>query len=104
MEGEIKDKRRQMELLNTKISSLNDPEGIESTIAKYDSEYKQLQLVQQKQEKENMTKKKAVADEIRRALTLAKEYEDTKKKQLSEMHAYIRKKKEEGEQIRLLDS
>lgn len=45
-----------------------------------------------------------MADEIRKALTLAKEYDDAKKKQLNEMNAYIERRKKEGEQIHLLDS
>jgi hypothetical protein len=51
-----------------------------------------------------MAKIMAVTDEIRRALTLAKEYEAHKKKPLEEMNSYIRQKQEECENIKLLDS
>lgn len=61
-------------------------------------------MQKEKDEKEHIAKKKAVADEIRKALTLAKEYDDAKKKQLNEMNAYIERRKKEGEQIQLLDS
>ena len=84
--------------------SLNDPKGVESTIKKLDAEYEQLQIRQQKEEKKNIAKIMAVTDEIRRALTLAKEYEAHKKKRLEEMNSYIRQKQEECENIKLLDS
>ncbi len=51
-----------------------------------------------------MAKVKAVTDEIRRALTLAKEYDAHEKKRLEEMNSYIRQKQEECENIKLLDS
>jgi len=104
LESDIRDKHRQLDLLNNKISSTNDPMGVDSTIDKYNAEYKQLQLQQLKQEKENMANKKAVADEIRKALEMAKKYEDAKRKQLSEMNAYIEKRKKECAKIELLDS
>jgi hypothetical protein len=51
-----------------------------------------------------MAKIKAVTDEIRLALTLAKEYEAHKKNRLEEMNSYILHKQEECENIKLLDS
>jgi hypothetical protein len=51
-----------------------------------------------------MAKMKAVTDEIRRSLSLAKEYEAHKKNRLEEMNSYIRQKQEECENIKLLDS
>ena len=51
-----------------------------------------------------MAKIKAVTDEVRRALTLAREYEAHKKKRLEEMNSYIRQKHEKCENILLLDS
>lgn len=104
LEADIQDKRRQLVLLNDRISSLNDPKGIESTIKKYEDEYEQLQLRQRKEEKENTAKLKAVHDEIVKALTLAKEYEVQKEKKLEEMNDYIRRQKEAIENVRLLDS
>ena len=105
MEDDIKGKRRELESLNTKISSLNDPDGVESTVAKFDSEYQQLQLQKQMQAKENEIKKKVVADEIRRAIVMAKEYEDDRDKELDEMNKYLQKKDEEARnKLKLLDS
>ena len=43
LEGDIQDKPRQLETLNDRISSLNDPKGIETTIKEYNDEYEQLQ-------------------------------------------------------------
>ena len=45
-----------------------------------------------------------MADEIRNALNHAKECKEANQKRLSEMNAYIEKKKVEAEQIKLLDS
>eukprot|EP00571_Detonula_confervacea_P007692 CAMPEP_0172324148 /NCGR_PEP_ID=MMETSP1058-20130122/50580_1 /TAXON_ID=83371 /ORGANISM="Detonula confervacea, Strain CCMP 353" /LENGTH=703 /DNA_ID=CAMNT_0013040345 /DNA_START=80 /DNA_END=2191 /DNA_ORIENTATION=- len=104
LETDIKGKQRQLDLLKTRISSLNDPKGVESTLAKYNAEYKQLQLQQQKEEKEYTAKKKAVADAIHKALMLAKEYEVAKETKLKEMNVYIAKRKEESKKIKLLDS
>ena len=59
---------RQLELLNNRISFLSDPRGIKSTIKKNDAEYERLQVRQQKEKKEKMTKMKAVTYETRRAL------------------------------------
>ena len=68
LEADIQGKRRQFELLNSKISSLTDPKGVESTIKKLDAEYKQLQARQQKEEKENMANIKAVTDKIEKKM------------------------------------
>ena len=105
LEDDIKGKRRELESLNTKISSLNDPDGVESTVAKFDSEHQQLQLQKQMQAKENEIKKKAVADEIRRAIVLAKEFEEDRDKELDDMNKYLQKKDEEARsKLNLLDS
>ena len=104
LEADIHGKQHQLELLNNRISSLKDLKGVESTIKKLDAEYEQLQARQQKEEKENMAKIKAVTDELRRAFTLAKEYEAHKKKLLDDMNDYIRQKHEKCENILLLDS
>ena len=105
MEDDINGKRRELESLNTKISSLNDPDGVESSVAKFDSEYQQLQLQKQMQAKENEIKKKAVADEIRRAIVAANEYEEDRDKQLDDMNKYLQKKDEEARnKLKLLDS
>ena len=104
LEIDINGKHRQLDLLNTKISSLNDPRGVESTIEGYDAEYKRLQSQQRKEEGENTAKKKAVNDEIRNAFELAKEYEAAKRNKLNELNSYIGRRKEECEKIKLLDS
>mmetsp|Transcript_5498 Transcript_5498/g.11975 ORF Transcript_5498/g.11975 Transcript_5498/m.11975 type:complete len:733 (+) Transcript_5498:145-2343(+) len=104
LEADIEDKRRRLDLLNTKISSLDDPDGVAAAMERLEAEYKQLQLRQRREEKEHVANKRAVADEIRRALELAKEYEEEKRKRLSEMNAYIEKRREECARIQLLDS
>lgn len=102
--SDIKGKERQLDLLNTKISSLNDPKGVESTIEKYNAEYKQLQMEEQRQGREIMAMKKSVNDEIRKALVLAREFQVEREKKLSDMNEYIGKRKEEGAKLKLLDS
>jgi hypothetical protein len=104
LDEEINNKVRELELLRTKISSLSDPTLVESTIAKLDAEYKQLLVLQQQVEKDNIAQKKAVADEIQMALTLIQEYEVEKKEQMNEMNVYIQQRKEECDKIKLLDS
>ena len=84
LESDIQDKRRQLEILNDRISSLNDPKGIETTIKKCDDEYEQLKNRQRKEEKENLAKMKAVLDEIRHAIMLAKEKELTSRKEFED--------------------
>ena len=64
LEADIHGKQHQLELLNNRISSLMDLKGVESTIKKLDAEYEQLQAQQQKEEKENIAKIKAVTDEL----------------------------------------
>ncbi|KAL7549627.1 hypothetical protein ACHAWF_017696 [Thalassiosira exigua] len=104
LEAEIKDKRRQLKILGTKISSIDDPEGVEAALRKIESECERLEAQRQKQAKEIEAEKKAVNDEVRRALELAKEYKDHKEKKLAELNAYIEKKKEECDNIKLLES
>eukprot|EP00970_Alexandrium_tamarense_P018382 scaffold13330_cov205-Alexandrium_tamarense.AAC.19 len=104
LESEIKSKRRQLELLQTKITTLNDPKGTEATIEKYNAQYKQLQALQLKQDKENTAKKNAVAEEIRNAVEKAQKHQDFVKKAISEMNGYLKKKEEECMKLELLDS
>ena len=104
LESDIQDKRRQLEILNDRISSLNDPKGIETTIKKCDDEYEQLKNRQRKEEKENLAKMKAASDEIRHACMLVKENEAQKKQLFNDMNDYISQKMEECESFKLLES
>ena len=104
LNAEVLDKRRELDLCNTKIAALDDPEGRESAVAKYDAELARLRSQQREEEEEHVARKKAVADEIRNALTKAQEYEDRKKECLNNMNAHIDSKREECAKIKLLDS
>ncbi|KAL3760419.1 hypothetical protein ACHAWU_005954 [Discostella pseudostelligera] len=104
LETEINDNVRELESIQTKISSINDPTVVESNIAKIDAEYKQLKARQQQTVKEHVVTKKAVTDEIQMALTAIQEYEVDKREQLDGMNAYIRQKKEEFDKLKLMDS
>lgn len=90
--------------MNNRISSLNDPKVIESTIKKHDDEYEELQVRQRKEERENFAKLKAVSDEIRHAVMLAKEYDAKKKQLFNDMNDYISQKMEECESFKLKES
>ena len=63
-------KKKELERLNTKISSLNDPESIEKAIEKYNAQYRQLEVQQKKEENEHKATLKAVSEEIRNAVEL----------------------------------
>jgi chromosome segregation ATPase len=89
LEADIQDKRRQPELLNKRISSLNDPKGIESTIMKLDAEYEQLKLRQQREEKKNMAKLKAVTDELHECQKLEAALLNTFQKDSKMIKAYL---------------
>ncbi len=104
LEAEINDKVRELELLRAKISSLSDPTLVESTIAKLDVKRNQLILILQQAEEENISKKKAVTDEIQMALSLIQDYEVAKTEQLENMNAYINQRKRECEETKLLDA
>eukprot|EP00804_Cyclotella_cryptica_P023223 CCRYP_000416-RA/>CCRYP_000416-RA protein AED:0.05 eAED:0.05 QI:835/1/1/1/1/1/3/192/486 len=102
LESDILATHRQRELLQTKITTLNDPSGTESTIAKSDALYKELQVLQKKRDQENVTRLKAVAEEIRRAVEAAVEYEKFVQGVIEERNAYARKKKD-GLNLKFLD-
>lgn len=73
-------------------------------ITKYDTEYEDLRTWRRRQEEEDVANKNAVADEIRRALEMAREHKEYREKRLGEMNGYIKKKAEECARIELLDS
>lgn len=102
LESDIQAKHRQIELLQTKITSLNDPSGTDSAIAKCDALYEDLQALQTKRHQENVSRRKSVAEEIRRAVEAAAEYEKFVQRVIEERNAYARKKKE-GLNLKLLD-
>ncbi|KAL7521989.1 hypothetical protein ACHAWX_006685 [Stephanocyclus meneghinianus] len=102
LESDIQAKYRQIELLQTKITTLNDPNGTDSAIAKCDALYKDLQALQTKRHKENLSRRKSVAEEIRRAVEAAAEYEKFVQRVIEERNAYARKKKE-GLNLKLMD-
>eukprot|EP00986_Skeletonema_menzelii_P020290 scaffold30745_cov160-Skeletonema_menzelii.AAC.4 len=104
LENEIKAKKKELERLNTKISSLNDPQSIEAAIEKYDAQYRQLQTQQQKEEKEHAATLKAVSEEIRSAVELAEEWQEHKKKKLNKHNAQLEAAVEFASQLKLLDS
>jgi len=104
LENEIKAKKKELERLNTKIYSLNDPQSIEAAIEKYDAQYRQLQTQQQKEEKEHAATLKAVSEEIRSAVELAEEWQEHKKKKLNKHNAQLEAAVEFASQLKLLDS
>ncbi|KAL7496652.1 hypothetical protein ACHAWT_004783 [Skeletonema menzelii] len=104
LENEIKAKKKELERLNTKISSLNNPQSIEAAIEKYDAQYRQLQTQQQKEEKEHAATLKAVSEEIRSAVELAEEWQEHKKKKLNKHNAQLEAAVEFASQLKLLDS
>ncbi len=104
LENEVKAKKKELERLNTKISSLNDPQGIESAIEKYNTQYRQLQTQQKKEEKEHAARLKAVSEEIRSAVELAEEWQQHQKKTLNKHNAQLEAAVEFASQLKLLDS
>ncbi len=104
LENEVKAKKNELERLNTKISSLNDPQGIESAIEKYNAQYRQLQTQQKKEEKELAARLKAVSEEIQSAVELAEEWQQHQKKTLNKLNAQLEAAVEFASQLKLLDS
>ena len=104
IQNEVKAKKDELERLNTKISSLNDPQSIETAIEKYNAQYRQLQTRQQKEEKEHAARLKAVSEEIRSAVELAEEWQEHKKKALYKHNAQLEAAVEFASQLKLLDS
>ena len=84
-----------MQLLQAKINTLNDPSGTESTIAKYDEQYKELQATRKKQHDTIVAKKKAVAEEIRTAVEAVAVHETFVQRAIHEKNEYIETKKRE---------
>mmetsp|Transcript_19429 Transcript_19429/g.33117 ORF Transcript_19429/g.33117 Transcript_19429/m.33117 type:complete len:706 (-) Transcript_19429:92-2209(-) len=104
LENEVKAKKDELERLNTKISSLNDPQSIETAIEKYNAQYRQLQTRQQKEEKDHAVRLKAVSEEIRSAVELAEEWQEHKRKALNKHNAQLEAAVEFASQLKLLDS
>lgn len=104
LESEVKAKKKELERLNTKISSLNDPQSIEAAIEKYNAQYTQLQTQQKKEEKEHAATLRAVSEEIRRALELAEELQEHKRKTLNKQKGHLEGAIEFASQLKLLDS
>jgi len=104
LESQISSKRRQIQLLESKISSLDNPEDADSTIQKYNRRYEELLELQKKNREEMRANMKAVNDEIRNAMELVKKYEEYKKKTVEEVKEYLERKEEAIQNLRLLDS
>ncbi|EJK68080.1 hypothetical protein THAOC_10782 [Thalassiosira oceanica] len=104
LESDILDKKGEVERLNDKISSLSDPGGVEATLARLDAEAVELEERRRKESETNRLKKKAVADEVRRAVEAAQEYRERKAARLREMNDYVARKVEEARKLKLLDS
>ncbi|KAL7470602.1 hypothetical protein ACHAXS_010850 [Conticribra weissflogii] len=104
LESQISSKRRQIQLLQSKISSLDSPDEADATIQKYNRRYEELLEIQKKNRDEMRANMKAVNDEIRNAMELVKKYEEYKKEKVDEVMRYLEEKKEEVDKLRLLDS
>ncbi len=104
LESQISSKRRQIQLLQSKISSLDSPDEADATIQKYNRRYEELLEIQKKNRDEMRANMKAVNDEIRNAMELVKKYEEYKKEKVDEVMRYVEEKKEEVDKLRLLDS
>lgn len=94
LQSEIQSKQRQLQILQSKITTLNDPGETESAIFKYEKQYKELLVSQKKQDKENVARKRAVTDEIRKVIEVAVEHSKFVQKAIDERNAYAKKKKE----------
>ena len=64
----------------------------------------ELEERRRKESETNRLKKKAVADEVRRAVEAAQEYRERKDERLREMNDYIARKVDEAAKLNLLDS
>ena len=104
LESDIDAKRRQHDLLATKIASLDDPRGVESAIARYEGECEELESRRRRQEEDIVASKRAAADELRDALAKAQEYEERKGEVLADVDSYLERKRGEAEQVKPLDS
>lgn len=104
LESDISAKRRQLDQLNNKKTSLNDPQGTESTIDKYHRQYEELQGLKKKKDDENVAMMKAVNDEMCKAMEMVQDYQQYKKKVVGEMVVYLEKKGDEKLKLKLLDS
>jgi kinetochore protein NDC80 len=95
LQSEIQAKQRQLHLLQSKITTLNDPSDTNATIATCEKRYKELQALQKKQEGEIVAKKQAVMEEIRKAVQASVDLDKFAEKVFEERNAYAKRRLEE---------
>lgn len=66
---------RELESIETKVSSLRDPVALEEQMAQFEQQCDELEALRQQHEEDNVVRKAAVCEEVDRALLAIQEYD-----------------------------
>ena len=87
-EAKLDVRSREADSMDAKVASLRNPVAIEEQIAQYERQCAELEALLLKNEQENVTRKKAVFDEISEACAAIKEYDEFCKSKIEEVNNY----------------
>ena len=84
---------RELESIETKVSSLRDPVALEEQMARFEQQCAELEALRQQHEEDNVTRKAAVCEEVDRALSAMHEYDEFCVDKISEIQQYKESKR-----------
>lgn len=83
---------KEVDAVETKIASLRDPVALEAAISKYLRQCSQLEELRQKHQSENVSKKKAIQEELDMALRVLAEQKEYVQNQFKDLGDHIQNK------------
>ena len=100
-ETKLSVRQREVEAMESKVSSYSDPLALEEQIAAYERQCAELERLQAQHQEENISRVQSVCREIDEACRLMSEHEQHFREKLAELDSYKQKKEEAAGELEL---
>jgi len=91
---------KEIELLETKISSIRDPMALEAAITKYQKQCAQLEALRRQHHEKNVAKKKAVQQEINEAIRACADHKEYTQRRLNQLSLHVQEQANRFDRIK----
>lgn len=93
-EAKLAVRQREADSMETRVAALRDPVALEEQMAQFERQCAELEALRMKYQEDNVSRKKAVCDEIEKACLEMKGYDEYCLEKISEVQQYRKQKRE----------
>jgi kinetochore protein NDC80 len=97
-------RQREAESMEARVASLRDPVALEEQMAQFERQCAELEALRMKYEEDNVSRKRAVCEEIEKACLEMKRYDDYCLDKIAEVQQYRKQKREMYGKLKLSQS